>query len=234
MTFELQFSLAKVLKVKRNKSARIPSFLLELDVGMELLKDHPKPFYCSSAQITDNYEEQDLTGLFLLTLLNFPRKQIGSHMSDCLVTAVQSSSCADVETKRKSNILVTAKSFVVDDAVSLSPGCIVSFEDYSEECRMQDSHWVTNQRDLTWDRFLSFDIRVGTIGTEGESERNLYIDFGPENFSPIPWTERLSNLVGKQALFLLGKGDYPYLLATSSGHHYLTPERPVSNGFKLA
>jgi tRNA-binding protein len=151
MTFELQFTLAKVIKVKRNKSARIPSFLLELDVGKELLKDHPKPFYCSSAQITENYEEQDLPGLSLLTLLNFPRKQIGSHMSDCLVTAVQSSSCSDPEAKQKSNILVTAKSFVNDESLPLSPGCIVSFEDYSEECRMKDSHWVTNQRDLTWD-----------------------------------------------------------------------------------
>ena len=40
----------------------------------------------SSAQITANYQPDDLVGKLVVAVVNFPRKQIGPIMSECLVT----------------------------------------------------------------------------------------------------------------------------------------------------
>lgn len=40
----------------------------------------------SSAQITDLYQPADLVGKLVVAAVNFPKKQIGSLMSECLIT----------------------------------------------------------------------------------------------------------------------------------------------------
>ena len=40
----------------------------------------------SSAQITDHYEPKTLIGKQIVAVINFPKKQIGPFMSECLVT----------------------------------------------------------------------------------------------------------------------------------------------------
>ena len=60
--------------------ARKPAFKLKIDFGADIgIKK-------SSAQITRRYEPQALVGRLVVGVVNFPKKQIGSLMSECLVT----------------------------------------------------------------------------------------------------------------------------------------------------
>ena len=53
---------------------------LEVDFGDEIgIKK-------SSAQITGLYQADELVGRLVVAVVNFPRKQIGPLMSECLVT----------------------------------------------------------------------------------------------------------------------------------------------------
>jgi len=69
-----------VLDAEFFKEAIKPAIKLTIDFGEELgIKK-------SSAQITDHYEPDDLIGMQVSAVINFPKKQIGPFISDCLVT----------------------------------------------------------------------------------------------------------------------------------------------------
>jgi len=59
--------------------ARNPAYQLTIDFGSEI------GIRKSSAQITKRYQTQDLIGKQIVAVVNFPRKQIGKFMSECLV-----------------------------------------------------------------------------------------------------------------------------------------------------
>jgi tRNA-binding protein len=60
--------------------ARVPAYKLLVDFGPDIGK------LKSSAQITDLYDAAELVGKQVVAVINFPPKQIGPLMSECLVT----------------------------------------------------------------------------------------------------------------------------------------------------
>lgn len=71
-----------VLSAEDLPNARRPAYVLSIDFGAEGIKR-------SSAQITANYTKEELIGRQVVAVINFPEKQIGSIMSQCLVTGFE-------------------------------------------------------------------------------------------------------------------------------------------------
>lgn len=65
--------------------ARKPAYKLTIDFGDAGIKK-------SSAQITEKYTPETLIGKQIVAVINFPPKQIGKFMSECLVLGVYTES----------------------------------------------------------------------------------------------------------------------------------------------
>jgi len=77
---KLELRVGKILKVYDFPEAKKPAYILEVDFGSKIgIKK-------SSAQITDLYSKDDLTGKLVIGVTNFPAKQIGPVKSECLIT----------------------------------------------------------------------------------------------------------------------------------------------------
>jgi tRNA-binding protein len=72
--------VGRVISARAFPEARKPAYILEIDFGEEIgvLK--------SSAQVTDLYTDDELVDRRVVAVVNFPRRQIGPMMSECLVT----------------------------------------------------------------------------------------------------------------------------------------------------
>lgn len=76
--------------------ARKPAYILEVDFGAHL------GILRSSAQITTLYTKKDLVGKQVIAVVNFPKKQIGPFMSECLILgAVKDKDVTLLEPSRK-------------------------------------------------------------------------------------------------------------------------------------
>ncbi|MRX67482.1 tRNA-binding protein [Flavobacterium resistens] len=68
-----------IVEVNDFPEARKPAFQLTIDFGSEI------GIRKSSAQITKRYKKEDLVNRQIVAVVNFPKKQIGKFMSECLV-----------------------------------------------------------------------------------------------------------------------------------------------------
>jgi tRNA-binding protein len=76
----VELRVGRIIAADEFPQARKPAYLLQVDFGAEL------GVRKSSAQITALYRREDLVGRLVVAVLNFPKKQIGPVMSECLVT----------------------------------------------------------------------------------------------------------------------------------------------------
>ena len=77
---KVELRVGRVLTAEVFVEARKPAYKLQVDFGPEI------GIRKSSAQITQRYQPQALVGKLVVGVVNFPRKQIGPLMSECLIT----------------------------------------------------------------------------------------------------------------------------------------------------
>jgi tRNA-binding protein len=76
---KIEIRLGTIISAELNNKLRKPSFVLKIDFGDEIgIKK-------SSAQLTKNYNIEQLLDKQIAAVLNFPKKQIGNLTSDVLV-----------------------------------------------------------------------------------------------------------------------------------------------------
>jgi len=82
ITFEdfakVDLRVGTIIEIHDFPEARNPAYQLTIDFGDLGIKK-------SSAQITTLYKKQDLLNRQIVAVVNFPKKQIGKFMSECLV-----------------------------------------------------------------------------------------------------------------------------------------------------
>lgn len=77
---KVEFRVGQIVKAEIFAEARKPAYILHVDFGPEVGVKK------SSTQITALYQPEALVGKQVVGVINFPKKQIGPVMSECLVT----------------------------------------------------------------------------------------------------------------------------------------------------
>ncbi len=78
----VELRAGKVVEVLDFPEARKPAYKLKIDFGPEIGVKK------SSAQITKHYTKEQLMGRTVMAVVNFPPKQVGPFMSECLTVGV--------------------------------------------------------------------------------------------------------------------------------------------------
>lgn len=77
---KIELRVGRVQSAHEFPEARKPAYILHVDFGPGI------GVRKSSAQLTDVYRAEELVGRLVVGVVNFPKKQVGPIMSECLVT----------------------------------------------------------------------------------------------------------------------------------------------------
>ncbi len=77
---KVELRVGRIIEAGEFPTARKKAYLLKVDFGTEIGVKK------SSAQVTHRYTIDELIGKLVVGVVNFPPKQIGPIMSECLVT----------------------------------------------------------------------------------------------------------------------------------------------------
>lgn len=93
---KIDMRVGTIIDVLDFPEARNPSYKLHVDFGDEIgIKK-------TSAQLTEKYKKEELIGLQVTAVVNFPKKQIANFMSECLILgAVENSSVVLLQPQMK-------------------------------------------------------------------------------------------------------------------------------------
>jgi tRNA-binding protein len=83
---KVELRVERIIRAEPFPEARKPAYVLHVDFGEEMGVKK------SSAQITELYSPEELVGRLIVAVINFPKKQIGPLMSECLVTGFRNES----------------------------------------------------------------------------------------------------------------------------------------------
>ena len=82
---KVELRVDTIIEIDDFPEARKPAYQVKVDFGEDIgIKK-------SSAQITELYSKDDLLNKQIVAVVNFPAKQIGSFMSECLITGFYNS-----------------------------------------------------------------------------------------------------------------------------------------------
>ena len=101
---KVEMRVGTILEATDFIAARKPAYQLLIDFGAEI------GIIKSSAQITINYTTEILVGRQIVAVVNFPKKQIGNFMSECLVLGSVGSD---------NNIVLLAPDFKVENGLRI-------------------------------------------------------------------------------------------------------------------
>lgn len=93
-----------IIEVNDFPEARKPAYQLTIDFGAEI------GIRKSSAQITKRYQKDDLVNRQIVAVVNFPRKQIGKFMSECLVLGAVG---------EEGDVILLAPDFKIENGLSI-------------------------------------------------------------------------------------------------------------------
>ena len=101
---KVEMRVGTILEVNDFPEARKPAYQLTIDFGSEI------GIRKTSAQITKRYQKEALINRQVVAVVNFPKKQIGKFMSECLVLGSVS---------EDNDIVLLQPDFVVDNGLRI-------------------------------------------------------------------------------------------------------------------